>query len=86
MLECIREFNSLTPTQDIAIHMVAVINSYLGFMSARDTYHIRRDMIDRIDPKWWTYMYVDNHHKKVVLREEYNPIEQIKLKLSKPIK
>lgn len=78
MLDSIREFNSLTPTQDIAIHMVAVINSYLGFMSARDTYHIRRDMIDRIDPKWWTYMYVDNHHKKVVLLPEYSPINQIK--------
>ncbi len=78
MLDSIREFNSLAPTQDIDIHMVSVINSYLGFMSARDTYHIRRDMIDRIDPKWWTYMYVDNHHKKVVLRPEYTPMNKMK--------
>ena len=78
MLESIREFNSLTPTTEIAIHMVSVINSYLGFMSARNTYHIRRDMIDRIDQKWWTFMYVGNHHKKVVLRPEYAPINIMK--------
>ena len=36
------------------------------------------DMTDRIDPKWWTYMYVDNHHKKVVLRPEYSQMNIMK--------
>ena len=71
MQDCIREYNGMEVTRGNSERLVSVINSYLGFMAAHDTYKIRRDMVDKIDDKWWAMAYVDSHYKKIVLREEF---------------
>ncbi len=49
-------------------HILATINSYLGFCRRRRTYHYRLSTITLLSPAFWSYFYIKGHYESAKLR------------------
>ena len=51
------------------------MNSYLGLMKHYDSYAIRRNLLNAVDPRWWKVLYIGDHFYKVVVKKKYRKRE-----------
>lgn len=77
----IGKFNDVTPNVDTMEQFMSVVNSYLGFMKNRSTFHIRKKLIQSVSDYWWEYFTVSDDFTKVILKKQYKRIEIAKNKL-----
>ncbi len=77
----IRKFNHVTPNVDTMEQFMSVVNSYLGFMKNRSTFHIRKKLLQSVSDYWWEYFNVSDNYTKVILKKQYKRIEMAKHKL-----
>ena len=83
--EAVHSLNEIEDKQSQAEHFVCSLNSYIGYLIHHKTYAIRRNLVSKIAPEWWKYIYVGGHFEKIVLKKKYtnnaimfNKIKEIK--------
>ena len=59
--------------EQFAEKFVATMNSYFGLMRHFQSYNLRRKVSKLIAYEWWTYVYIEGHFYKFVLKNEYKP-------------
>jgi alcohol dehydrogenase YqhD (iron-dependent ADH family) len=69
--EAINKLNNVKHKEDSIERFVAVINSYLGFMKNKDTYAIRRRLINKVSCDWFRYVFIEGRFEKVVIKREF---------------
>lgn len=69
--------------EQFAEKFVATMNSYYGLMRHYQTYNLRRKVSKLLSEKWWTYVYIEGHFDKFVLKNEYKPIKIIYKQIKK---
>lgn len=47
------------------------INSYLGFFRDGNNYATKRRLMSKLNKKWFTYVYIEGHFDKVVIKRKY---------------
>lgn len=49
----------------------ASINSYLGFLKDGNNYATKRRLMNKINKKWFKYIYIGEHFDKVIIKKKY---------------
>lgn len=80
--EAINKLNNVKRKEDSIERFVAVINSYLGFMKNKDTYAIRRRLINKVSCDWFRYVFIEGRFEKVVIKREFREKVIIKNRLN----
>ena len=73
--QAVKKYNKIIDIKEQAEAFATVLNSYLGFMKHYDSYSIRRNLINAIDPRWWKVLYIGDHFYKVVVKKKYRKRE-----------
>jgi len=71
MFNKIKRYNAIEDKETMINDFATVLNSYLGFLSHSQSYAIRRKAMQRIDKKWWQYMYFARNARKAVVKRRY---------------
>jgi RNA-directed DNA polymerase len=81
--QAIRQLNKIEDIEANAEKFASVVNSYLGFMKHYQSYAIRRNLIEAIDPKWFRVIYVGKSHLKVIVKKKFKSQNKIKERIKK---
>lgn len=76
--QAIKKLNEIDNIEANVEGLASVVNSYLGFMKHYDTYAIRRNLIDKLNQKWFEVIYVATGHQKVVVKRKFKERNRIK--------
>ena len=79
--QTVKKFNKIADIEDNAEAFATSLNSYLGFMKHYNSYAIRRNLLESVDPRWWKVLYIGNHFYKVVVKKQYKTREITKEKI-----
>ena len=67
----IEKVNKLQVNSENIDKAIPIINSYLGFMKHKNSYAIRRKLLNKLSDDWWSVIYVRPGFNKVILRNKY---------------
>lgn len=79
--QSVKKYNKIINIEERAEAFATTLNSYLGLMKQYNSYAIRRNLLNAVDPKWWKALYIGNHFDKVVVKKQYRSREIAKNKI-----
>lgn len=77
----IEKVNKLQVNSENIDKAIPIINSYLGFMKHKNSYAIRRCLLDKLSEDWWSVIYVRPGFNKVTLRRKYKARNEVKRRI-----
>lgn len=68
-------------TKNQVIKALCSVNSYLGLMRQYDTYGIRFNILNLIEPRLFKWIYIKGNKEVVTLKKKYHPLRRIQYRL-----
>lgn len=86
MIDCLRKYNKLAEegkAEENIEHFVSSMNSYLGMMVHFNSFKVRRTILPLIHKEWWKYIMLDGKFRKLIIKNKYKPLRQMREQVRK---